>query len=155
MSGDGEPFFLQAKEARSSVLEPFAGKSNFSNEGQRVVHGYRIMQPYSDPFLGWTTGKEGSHYFIRQLRDIKISIRVETFGKVKMMTYAGWCGQALALSHARSGDAAMLSGYMGKSDTFDVAISKFAIAYANQNEKDYATFKKAIESGRLEACYDE
>jgi hypothetical protein len=155
MTGDGDPLFLQVKQAKPSVLEPYAGKSLFPNEGQRIVHGHRIMQPYSDPFLGWSTGKDKKQYFIRQLRDIKISLRVETFGKIKMMAYADWCGEALALSHARSGDAAMLSGYMGKSDTFDVAISKFATAYANQNEKDYTTFKKAIESGRLEACYDE
>ncbi len=113
------------------------------------------MQPYSDPFLGWATGKEGKQFFIRQLRDIKISLRVETFEKIKMMAYAGWCGEALALSHARSGDAAMLSGYMGNSDTFDVAISAFAHAYANQNEKDYATFKRAIDTGKLEVSYDE
>ena len=123
MTGDGDTLFLQVKQAKSSVLEHYAGKSIFPNEGQRIVNGYRIMQPYSDPFLGWSTGPEGNHFFIRQLRDIKISLRVETFEKVKMMAYAGWCGEALALSHARSGDAAMLSGYMGKSDTFDVAIS--------------------------------
>ena len=155
MTGDGDTLFLQVKQAKPSVLEPYAGKSLFANEGQRIVNGYRIMQPYSDPFLGWTEGKLGNQFFIRQLRDIKISIKVETFRKPGMMAFADWCGEALALSHARSGDAALLSGYMGKSDALDIAISKFAIAYANQNEKDYAAFKKAIDTGKLEATYDE
>jgi uncharacterized protein (DUF2252 family) len=155
MTGDGEPFFLQAKEARTSVLERYAGKSIFPNHGQRVINGYRIIQPFSDPFLGWTKGKRGRHYFFRQLRDIKISIRVETFGKPEMMAYADWCGQALALSHARSGDAALLSGYMGKSETFDNAIADFSIAYADQNEKDHASFKNAIRKGKIEAVFEE
>lgn len=155
MTGDGEPLFLQAKEARMSVLEPYAGKSIYPNHGQRVINGYRLMQPYSDPFLGWTEGVEGRHYFFRQLRDIKISIKVETFGKKEMFLYADWCGQALALSHARSGDAALLSGYLGKSDQLDEAIAKFSFAYANQNEKDYLALKKAIRTGKLEAEFAE
>ena len=155
MTGDGDPLFIQAKEARSSVLEPYAGKSLYPNNGQRVVYGYRLMQPFSDPFLGWTVGKEGRHFFFRQLRDIKITIKVETFGKTEMISFADWCGQALALSHARSGDAAMLSGYLGASDTFDQAIAEFSIAYANQNEKDHAAFMKAIKSGKIEAEFEE
>ena len=151
MTGDGDPLFIQAKEARRSVLEAYAGKSIYPNNGQRVVYGYRLLQPFSDPFLGWTAGKEGRHFFFRQLRDIKISIKVETFGKSEMLSYADWCGQALALSHARSGDSAMLSGYMGSSDTFDQAIAEFSLAYADQNEKDQASFKKAIKSGKIEA----
>ena len=154
MTGDGDPLFIQAKEARRSVLEAYAGKSIYPNNGQRVVYGYRLMQPFSDPFLGWTAGKEGRHFFFRQLRDIKISIKVETFGKSEMLSYADWCGQALALSHARSGDSAMLSGYMGSSDTFDQAIAEFSLAYADQNEKDQASFKKAIKSGKIEAEYE-
>jgi len=155
MTGDGDPLFIQAKEARKSVLEAYAGKSIYQNSGQRIVYGYRLMQPFSDPFLGWTVGKEGRHFFFRQLRDIKISIKVETFGKPEMLSYADWCGQALALSHARSGDSAMLSGYMGSSDTFDRAIAEFSLAYADQNEKDHASFKKAIKSGRIEAEFEE
>ena len=155
MTGDGDPLFIQAKEARRSVLEAYAGKSIYPNSGQRVVYGYRLLQPFSDPFLGWTAGKEGRHFFFRQLRDIKISIRVETFGKSEMLNYADWCGQALALSHARSGDSAMLSGYMGSSDTFDQSIAEFSIAYADQNEKDHASFIKAIKSGKIEAEYEE
>lgn len=155
MTNDGDTLFLQVKEARPSVLEPFAGKSIYPNHGQRVVNGYRIIQPFSDPFLGWTKGKFGRHFFFRQLRDIKISLRVETFGKVEMIAYADWCGQALALSHARSGDAAMLSGYMGTSDTFDKAIAGFSIAYADQNEKDYASLQRAIKTGKIEARFEE
>jgi len=155
MTGDGDPLFIQAKEARRSVLEPYAGKSIYPNNGQRIVNGYRLMQPFSDPFLGWTVGKEGRHFFFRQLRDIKISLRVETFGKSEMLSFADWCGQALALSHARSGDATMLSGYMGTSDTFDLAIEKFSFAYADQNEKNHAAFMKAIKSGKIEAEFEE
>jgi hypothetical protein len=97
----------------------------------------------------------GRHYFFRQLRDIKISMKVETFAKTEMTAYADWCGQALALSHARSGDAAMLSGYMGTSDAFDKAITSFSIAYADQNEKDYNSLKRAIKTGKIEARFEE
>ncbi len=155
ISGDGDPLFLQVKEARRSVLESYAGMSIYPNNGQRIVNGYRLMQPFTDPFLGWTVGKLGRHFFIRQLRDIKISLKVETFGKSEMISFADWCGQALALSHARSGDAALLSGYMGNCDTFDQAIAKFSFAYADQNEKDHAAFMKAIKSGKLEAEFEE
>lgn len=154
-TGDGDPLFIQAKEARKSVLEAYAGVSKFPNNGQRVVNGYRVIQPFSDPFLGWTVGREGRHYFFRQLRDIKISLKVETFGKYEIVNYADWCGQALALSHARSGDAALLSGYMGKSDVFDTAIAQFALTYADQNEKDHASFIKAIKSGKIDAEFEE
>src|SRR3954465_7639710 len=103
------------------------------------------MQPASDMFLGWTEGTlEGHHYFIRQLRDIKISVRVETFGAREMELYASWCGKALALAHARSGFPALLAGYMGKSDSFDVAIADFSKAYADQNEQDHGAFDKAV-----------
>jgi uncharacterized protein (DUF2252 family) len=154
MAGEGDPLFLQIKEARASVLEPFAGKSIFPNHGQRVVNGYRLMQPASDLFLGWTAGPR-RHFFVRQLRDIKISVRVETFGAPEMDLYATWCGRALALSHARSGSAALLSGYMGKSDAFDRALASFAVAYANQNEKDHAALKRAIRAGKIEAEFEE
>jgi hypothetical protein len=136
------------------VLEAFAGKSVFANHGQRVVNGYRLMQPASDMFLGWSRGPKRD-FFIRQLRDIKISIRVETFGAPEMDMYATWCGRALALSHARAGNSAVLSGYMGKSDAFDKAIAAFSMAYADQNEKDHAALKKAIRSGKLEAVVED
>lgn len=157
MAGENDPLFLQVKEARASVLEPYAGASVFPNHGQRVVDGYRRMQPASDMFLGWTQGRgEGRrHYFIRQLRDIKISIKVETFGAAEMDLYATWCGRALAISHARSGNSIMLSGYMGKSDTFDQAIASFSMAYADQNEKDHAALTRAIKNGKVKAIFEE
>jgi hypothetical protein len=113
------------------------------------------MQPSSDIFLGWTQGElQGKHYYFRQLRDMKIKVLVETFGKSEMTQYAKWCGYALALSHARSGDSAVLSGYMGRSDTFDKAIAAFSFAYADQNEKDHAALKQAVANGRVQAAYD-
>ena len=154
MAGEGDPLFLQVKEARTSVLEPYAGASVFPNHGQRVVHGYRLMQPASDMFLGWTRGLT-RHFFIRQLRDIKISIRVETFGAPEMNLYATWCGRALALSHARSGSSITLSGYMGKSDAFDRAIAAFSVAYADQNEKDHAALDRAVRKGKVKAVFEE
>jgi uncharacterized protein (DUF2252 family) len=154
MAGEGDPLFLQIKEARASVLEPYAGRSAFSNQGQRVVHGYRLMQPASDMFLGWSrVGKRD--FFVRQLRDIKISILVESFGRSEMDLYATFCGRALSLSHAQSGSSAMLSGYMGKGDAFDRAIAAFAMAYADQNEKDYAALVRAVKKGALEATFEE
>jgi hypothetical protein len=107
-------------------------------------------------FLGWTVGKlGGTHYFVRQLRDIKISIRVETFGSREMDLYATWCGRALALAHARSGRFAMLSGYMGKSDIFDQALAEFSVAYADQNERDHAALDKAVRSGKVKAAFEQ
>jgi hypothetical protein len=105
-------------------------------------------------FLGWSKGPQ-RHFFVRQLRDIKISVRVETFGRSEMDLYATWCGRALALSHARSGSSAMLSGYMGRSDAFDKAIAAFAMAYADQNEKDHAAVVRAARRGTLEAVVEE
>jgi uncharacterized protein (DUF2252 family) len=153
MAGEGDPLFLQVKEARASVLEPYAGKTVFPNHGQRVVNGYRMMQPASDMFLGWTRGPKRD-FFVRQLRDIKISARVETFDETLMDLYASWCGRALALSHARSGLSAALSGYMGKSDVFDEAIAAFSMAYADQNEKDHAALERAVRKGTLKAVFE-
>jgi hypothetical protein len=154
MAGEGDPLFLQVKEARRSVLEPYAGASRFSNDGERIVNGYRIMQPAGDMFLGWTSSPKRD-FFIRQLRDIKISVRVETFGAPEMELYATWCGRALALSHARSGDAVKLSGYMGKSDALDRAMADFAVAYAGQNKKDHAALHKAVRAGKVKAVFEE
>lgn len=155
MAGQDDPLFLQVKEARASVLEPYTNVSIFPNHGQRVVNGYRLMQTASDMFLGWTMGARGRHYFIRQLRDTKISARVETFSATELSLYAVWCGRALALAHARSGYSALLSGYMGKSEAFDVAISDFSIGYANQNEADHAAFQRAIRSGAVKAEFED
>jgi uncharacterized protein (DUF2252 family) len=153
-TGDGDPLFLQIKEARPSVLEPYAGPSEFGNHGQRVVNGYRLMQPASDMFLGWSRGPKRD-FFVRQLRDMKVSPMVETFGRTEMLIYAGWCGRALALAHARSGSPTALSGYMGKSDTFDKAIASYAFAYADQNEKDHSALMAAIRAGKVEARFEE
>jgi uncharacterized protein (DUF2252 family) len=154
MAGEGDPLFLQVKEARPSVLERYAGRSAFPNHGQRVVNGYRMMQPASDMFLGWTRGPRRD-FFVRQLRDIKISIRVEEFDGSTMDLYGSWCGQALALSHARSGLSAVLSGYMGKSEAFDEAIAAFSMAYADQNEKDHAALERAVRKGTVKAVFEE
>src|SRR5262249_26994260 len=149
-----DPLFLQVKEARASVLEPYAGKSQFVNNGQRIVNGYRLMQPASDMFLGWSRGPKRD-YFLRQLRDIKISMRVETFGAAEMDIFAAWCGRALAISHARSGKSGLISGYLGKSDTFDQAMADFARNYADRNEKDHAAFARAVRTGKVKAVYEE
>lgn len=154
LASEGDPLFLQVKEARASVLERYAGASEFPNHGQRVVNGYRLMQPASDVFLGWCEGPK-RHFFVRQLRDIKISVRVETFGSAEMELYAKWCGRALALSHARAGARAFLAGYMGRSDAFDEAVASFSMAYADQNEKDHAALKRAIRSGKVNAQAEE
>jgi hypothetical protein len=112
------------------------------------------MQPASDVFLGWGHGPK-RHYFFRQLRDIKISLSVETFGRAEMDLYASWCGRALALSHARAGCSATLSGYMGKSDTFDRAMAAFSLAYADQNEKDHAALALAVRKGKVKAVFED
>lgn len=156
MAGEEDPLFLQVKEARTSVLEPYAGASVFPNHGQRVVDGYRSMQPASDMFLGWCQGVRTSrHYFIRQLRDVKISVRVDTFGRAEFDLYGQWCGKALALSHARSGTPAMISGYMGNSDSFDRAMAVFSISYADQNEKDHAALERAVRMGKVKAVFEQ
>ena len=155
MAGGEEPLILQVKEARASVLEDYAGKSVYPNHGQRVVNGHRLMQPASDIFLGWTEGRLGRHFYVRQLRDVKIKPAVETFGTAEMTLFAQWCGWSLALSHARSGDPAVISGYLGKSDVFDEAVAAFSVAYADQNEKDHAVLKRAIQDGKIEAVIEE
>jgi uncharacterized protein (DUF2252 family) len=155
MSGGGEPLLMQAKEARASVLEAYAGRSVFPNHGQRVVSGHRLMQPASDIFLGWAKGPLGRHYYFRQLRDVKIKFAVETFGAPEMNLFAEWCGYSMALSHARSGEPALISGYLGKSDVFDNALAIFSMAYADQNERDHAVLKRAIHDGKVEAVFEE
>jgi uncharacterized protein (DUF2252 family) len=154
LAADDDPIFLQIKEAKASVLEPYAGKSLHENHGQRVVAGQRLMQSASDIFLGWTLGLNGRHFYIRQLRDAKISAVVEGFDLNLMQIYAGLCAWALARAHSRSGDAAMIAGYMGASGTFDDAIGEFAMEYADQNERDYRGFVTAVKEGRIEATPD-
>jgi uncharacterized protein (DUF2252 family) len=149
-----DPLFLQVKEARASVLEAAAGKSVYPNHGQRVVCGYRLMQAASDIFLGWTEGQEGRHFYVRQLRDMKISPYVELFGIELMARYGRICGHALARAHARSGQPALIAGYLGKSEPFDDAVAKFALAYADQTEQDHDALRKASRDGRLEVVVE-
>jgi len=154
MAADDDPLFLQVKEARASVLEPYAGKSLHANHGQRVVVGQRIMQTASDVFLGWTRTQLGHDVYLRQLRDMKISAIVEEGDPGLLRQYGRMCAHALARAHARSGDAAMMAGYMGSGQTFDDAIGEFAVEYADQNRADHRSFVRAIREGRLEAVVD-
>lgn len=150
MAEDDDPLILQIKQARASVLEPYLRNSRYPNHGQRVVEGQRLMQSASDIFLGWTRGRAGRNYYIRQLRDMKVKPLVEVFNPVTMNDYGALCGWALARAHARTGDAAMISGYLGKSDVFDRAIARFAITYADLAERDHEAFMAAIRKGRIE-----
>ncbi|NOT12543.1 MAG: DUF2252 domain-containing protein [Methylococcaceae bacterium] len=150
MGGADDPLFLQVKQAQASVLEPYAGKSIYSNHGQRVAMGQRLMQSATDIFLGWTETDIGNHFYIRQMRDMKIKPLVELFGPALMNHYAEACGWALARAHARSGDAAKIAGYLGKKEEFDVALADFAEAYADQNELDHQVLLHAVQQGRLE-----
>jgi uncharacterized protein (DUF2252 family) len=154
-SEDGHPLILQFKEAVRSVLAPYAGKSAYANQGQRVVVGQRLMQSSSDIFLGWVRGRRGYDFYVRQLRDMKMSMPVDGFTAVQLTLYAQMCGWTLARAHAKSGDAATISGYLGKSGTFDRALGAFALAYADQTQKDHTTLVKAIRSGRVKALTEE
>jgi uncharacterized protein (DUF2252 family) len=151
---DGHPLFLQLKEAGPSALEAYAGKSLYPHHGQRVVEGQRLMQPASDIFLGWMTGTRGRQYYLRQLRDVKLSALVETFDAEMLKIYAGLCGWALAHAHSKAGDPWTIAGYLGKGDEFDHAISKFAVAYADQAERDHDALKSAVRSGTVQAIAD-
>ncbi|MBF4515191.1 DUF2252 domain-containing protein [Flavobacterium sp. ANB] len=151
MSATGEPIFLQFKEARKSVLESNVKVENkYSNQGERIVMGQKLMQSASDMFLGWTNDSQNKFFYIRQLRDAKVKPVLEIMKPKNIIDYAKACGWALARAHARSGDASLLSGYMGNSDEFANAIAKFSIAYTAQNEADYNTMLKAIKEGRLQ-----
>jgi uncharacterized protein (DUF2252 family) len=150
MAGEEDPLFLQIKEARSSVLEDYAGKSVHANHGERVVAGCRLMQSASDLFLGWTESELGRHFYVRQLKDMKIKMLVEVYPPSVMRQYAQACGWTLARAHARSGERAKISGYLGKSDTFDRALADFAVAYADQSERDHEALMKAVRAGSLE-----
>jgi len=150
MASERDPLFLQVKEARPSVLEAYAGKSIHPNHGQRIVNGCQLMQSASDLFLGWTEGDLGRQFYVRQLKDMKIKPIVEVFTQSVMQQYAEACGWCLARAHARSGEPAKISGYLGKSDAFDKAIADFSVAYADQSEKDHEVLMKAVREGRLE-----
>jgi len=149
MAGDEDPLILQIKEAGRSALEPFVGRSRYENMGQRVVAGQRLLQSASDTFLGWGTEAGGRHYYIRQLRDMKKGPEIETFWAQRLIDAADVCGWTLARAHARSGDAARISGYLGKSDSFELALAAFSRAYADQSEQDYQAMRAAVKSGKL------
>jgi uncharacterized protein (DUF2252 family) len=155
MSAANEPLFLQFKEARASVLEPYAGKSAYAHAGQRVVMGQRLTQPATDVFLGWVTGKSGRVGYVRQLRDAKIKPLVETMDEDFLTQYGKACGWVLARAHAKSGDALMISGYLGSKGGFDEAMGDFAIAYADQAERDHAALKAAVRAGKIEVLTED
>jgi uncharacterized protein (DUF2252 family) len=154
----GDPLFLQAKEARASVLEPYAGASPYRNHGRRVVEGQRLMQAASDIFLGWvaTNGLDDERrcFYVRQLWDGKASADVERMAPRELAVYASLCGQALARAHARSGDRFDIASYLGSGEVFDKALARFAEAYADQNESDFDRLVKAVESGEVPAETD-
>jgi uncharacterized protein (DUF2252 family) len=151
-----DPLFLQVKEAGASVLEPYLGKSQFSNHGERVVAGQRMMQAASDIFLGWIRNPSAydggtRDFYVRQLWDWKTSVDLETITAPGLALYADACGWTLARAHARSGDRIAIASYLGKGDVFDRAIAEFAVAYADQNEIDYQALVTAVRSGRIAA----
>jgi uncharacterized protein (DUF2252 family) len=153
---DFDPLFLQVKEAEESVLSRFVGTSKYANQGQRVVAGQRLMQAASDIFLGWVhivAGLDGRDrdFYVRQLRDWKLSLDISVMVPDGMRMYGQLCGWTLARAHARSGDRIAIASYLGNSDVFDKAIAQFAVAYADQNEKDHDALVDAVKSGRIMA----
>lgn len=149
MADTDDPLFLQIKEARPSVLEGLTTKERYHHNGERVVVGQRIMQSASDIFLGWVTGAAGKNYYVRQLRDQKAAADVPTMTSRMLAGYARLCGKTLARAHAKSGEAAKISGYLGSSAKFDGVIADYAVAYADQVEKDFSLFKDAVRAGRF------
>ncbi len=148
---DTDPLFLQVKEAAASVLEGHLFRSAYPHHGQRVVEGQRLMQAASDIFLGWSAGDQGRAFYWRQLYDMKGSVNVSTMSARRLKVYATLCGWTLAHAHARSGDPFAISGYLGEDDTFANAVTDFAYAYADQNQRDYDAFTAAIASGRIDS----
>jgi Uncharacterized protein conserved in bacteria (DUF2252) len=151
-----DPLLLQVKEAQESVLSHFAGPSEYANQGQRVVVGQRFTQAASDIFLGWlkvTTGMDGKphDYYVRQLRDWKLSLDITTMIPKGMQQYAMLCGWTLARAHARTGDRIAIAAYLGGSDVFDNAVADFAERYADQTQRDYQGLVTAVSSGRIKA----
>ena len=148
---EGDPLFIQYKEAEESVLAPYLKGPKYENQGFRVVSGQRLIQGSPDILLGWGAVNK-TNFYVRQLRDMKGSYEFdpETTNHKGMEAYCGLCGWALALAHAKSGDAAMIAGYLGKTDEVDEALTKFAFAYSEQNDRDYDELKKAAASKRIE-----
>jgi uncharacterized protein (DUF2252 family) len=152
----GDPLFLQVKQAQRSVLEPYTAPSEFDQQGARVVHGQRLMQAASDIMLGWVRARgvdgEQRDFYVRQLWDWKGSVRVESMDAGGLAAYAEICGMTLAHAHARGGDRIAIAAYLGKSDVFDAAMAEFAEAYADQSERDYEALQGAVSAGRIEAA---
>jgi hypothetical protein len=156
MSANNDPLFLQFKEAVPSVLEPYAGKSAYTHAGERVVKGQRLMQPVSDIFLGWVNGPTGRQFYVRQLRDAKIKPLIETFDLELLEAYAMACGWVLARAHAKAGEISTIAGYLGEtSEAFDGAIGRFAVAYADQAERDHGALKAAVRKGKIAVFKEE
>ncbi len=151
MADAKDPLFLQFKQANASVLAPYAGKSRYENQGERVVTGQRMLQSVSDIFLGWARDDEGRDYYFRQLRDMRMKIDVTQMSRQDWLEYVDICGWTLARAHARTGDPARIAGYLGKSAAMDRAIGSFAVAYADQTERDHAALVKAIRAGKIQA----
>jgi uncharacterized protein (DUF2252 family) len=154
LNDDNEPLFIQVKEARQSVLEPFNKASIYGHHGERIVQGQRLMQSASDIFLGWTTGPQGRQYYLRQLRDKKISPDINTLNKEFLTIYAQYCARVLAKAHCKTNQGAVICGYIGKGNRFAESIAQFAELYADQTEKDFEEFKKAIQKGELPVAKD-
>ncbi len=153
-SDTDDPLFLQIKESQQSVLEPYLGRSDLGNHAHRIVTGQRIMQAATDPFLGW--GRMGRYdVYVRQMRDMKGSVEVEAMDGQALAEYASLCGWVLARGHARSGSPARIAGYLGRSESFDRAMVRFANRYADQNEADHAALLAAIDAGRVPAAAPE
>jgi uncharacterized protein (DUF2252 family) len=150
-----DPLLLQAKQAQRSVLAGYVGESEYDDQGERVVEGQRLMQAVSDIFLGWqraeAPGRGYTDYYLRQLRDWKYSVLIDGMNAASMTTYGQLCAWTLARAHARSGDRIAIAAYLGKSDTFDQAVTQFGEAYADQTERDYDALKQAVASGRVSA----
>jgi len=144
-----DPLFLQIKEARQSAIEPPGAQGRFAHEGERVVLGQRLMQAASDIFLGWAEVPGSEDYYVRQLRDMKVSVDINAFRARTLIDYGVACGWALARAHAKAGDAATIAGYLGRGDRFDRAVARYACAYADQVERDFAAFEAGIRSGRF------
>jgi uncharacterized protein (DUF2252 family) len=155
---DEDPLLLQAKEAGDSVLAAYSGASAYENQGERVVAGQRLMQAASDIFLGWkhVTGIDGRErdFYVRQLRDWKGIARPETMDPATLALFGRLCGASLARAHARSGDPIAIGAYLGRSDTFDRALARFAQAYADQNERDHQALADAVAAGHVKARTD-
>jgi uncharacterized protein (DUF2252 family) len=156
--GGQDPLFLQAKEAEASVLEPYAGASEFDNHGERVVEGQWLMQASSDILLGWLPAfgmdEKERDFYVRQLWDGKRSVDIETLLPEGLEIYGRVCGWTLARAHARSGDRIAIAAYLGKGESFDQAIADFSLRYADQNELDYSALADAAKSGRIEVETD-